>query len=911
MPPADRSTTPRRRKPTFRAFEVEALESRLAMSVAPISGDWDGDLRGNVGLYDNATGLFALRTGANTSGTANVLFNFGPTGNAMRPVVGDWDGDGKTTPGVYNTTNGQFTIRSTNTAGPGQTFAFVPPGTNKTPISGDWDANGQDSIGIYDVPSGTFYLRNSNTAGPVQNAVALGPSVPGWSAATAANFRPIVGDFKQTGHDGLGLYNVQTGVASFLYVIPPPGGMIVVDTKPIFDPAQPNVKGATPVVGDWNVDGFETLGLYRTDNSFALRDAIGSVNSALTTLTLLPVADGDSSTVLTSGEVDTLLRRAAAASKSENAIIAIVDRQGRILGVRVEKNVPINPADKITITFAIDGAVALARTGAFFANGLGPLTSRTVEVLSQSTITQREVQSNPNIPGDTVTRGPGTVGVVGVGGHFPSDVNHTPSADLFGIEHTNRDSLTLPGPDGTKGTADDIKLDNRFNASAAFVAAGKGINAPESYGTASGLLPNAQARGIGTLPGGIPLYKNGVLVGGIGVFFPGTKGYADFEQGFKAGVGQTIKDRMNAPMALEAEWIAFAAAGGFQTDVGGVGLTYPVGTINGVPLPAGFGLPLAQINLAGITLDLVGPNGIVNGLNVMTQTRNRVGLGDANSGVNMPVTPAGATTIGGYPVPTGWLVTPHDAAPGAGTLTKADVVQMINAGINEANLDRAQIRLRGNTTRMVFSVADMNGNVLGLYRMPDATYFSIDVAVAKARNTAYYASAQLQDVDQLEGIPKGTAFSNRTFRYIAQPYFPEGTNGAHPAPFSSLNEVGLNSATAENVGAAQPYSVYAKSKFGFIYDSFNVGTNFHQQPTAAQKGNQNGVVWFPGSTPVYKTTLVGGLGVSGDGVDQDDIVTYYASSVFQVPATVLKIDQTTFDGLRLPYYKFPRNPHVL
>jgi uncharacterized protein GlcG (DUF336 family) len=32
---------------------------------------------------------------------------------------------------------------------------------------------------------------------------------------------------------------------------------------------------------------------------------------------------------------------------------------------------------------------------------------------------------------------------------------------------------------------------------------------------------------------------------------------------------------------------------------------------------------------------------------------------------------------------------------------------------------------------------------------------------------------------------------------------------------------------------------------------------------------------FPGSVPLYKNgVLVGGIGVSGDGVDQDDLVSY-------------------------------------
>src|SRR5207302_3973654 len=116
------------------------------------------------------------------------------------------------------------------------------------------------------------------------------------------------------------------------------------------------------------------------------------------------------------------------------------DRSGRILGVRVEDGVSsaltTNPAG---LVFAVDGALAEARTGAFFANDQAPLTSRTVQFISQSTITQREVESNPSIPDpNSPYRGPGYVAPIGLGGHFPPNVPNTPPADLFGIEHTNR-----------------------------------------------------------------------------------------------------------------------------------------------------------------------------------------------------------------------------------------------------------------------------------------------------------------------------------------------------------------------------------------------------------------------------------------------------------------------------------------
>src|SRR5262245_15491596 len=180
---------------------------------------------------------------------------------------------------------------------------------------------------------------------------------------------------------------------------------------------------------------------------------------------------------LTAGEVQQLLRRAAAASASNDAIIAVVDREGSVLGVRVESGVsPRITGSTASLVFAIDGALAKARTGAFFANNQAPLTSRTVQFISQSTITRREVNSNPNVPNlNSLLRGPGSVAPVGLGGHFPPRVRNTPPVDLFGIEHTNRDSLVHPGPDHIKGTADDLPLPSRFNVNPAFIPPGKNL----------------------------------------------------------------------------------------------------------------------------------------------------------------------------------------------------------------------------------------------------------------------------------------------------------------------------------------------------------------------------------------------------------------------------------------------------
>ena len=595
------------------------------------------------------------------------------------------------------------------------------------------------------------------------------------------------------------------------------------------------------------------------------------------------------------GQVGQLLQRASAADGAGDAIVAVVDRGGRVLGVRVEGNVSSQiTGNAAALSFAIDGALAEARTAAFFANNQAPLTSRTVGFISQSTITQREVNSSPDVadPNSTLY-GPGFVAPIRAGGHFPPGVAFTPMVDLFGIEGTNRDTSVYVNADGTTTT-----LPSRFNVPTQFVPsdipASEYLAAPDSYGLISGIDPSAQPRGIGTLPGGIPIYLDGNLVGGIGVFFPGTTGYASAENSsLSADYDPTKPDR-----SLEAEYIAFAAVGGAP------GLGAGVGTINGVAPVNGVVLPLTpdamRIDLSGITLDIVGPGG-TQGPGKVLAFGATLPPGDPNSGGNVRVDPAGDALLAGTPVPDGWLVTPHD---GVG-VTAAQVTQIIDQGIAQAQLTRAAIRLPlGSRTEQSFAVTDETGAVLGLYRMPDSTVFSLAVAVAKARNVAYYDNAaQLQPADQVPGVAPGVAFTNRTFRYLADPRYPEGIDGAPPGPFSIFNDGGADPATGLQVGPPLPASAF-QSVLG--YAAFHPNANFRDPFNPL---NQNGVVFFPGSSAVYVNgQIVGGLGVSGDGVGEDDVVTFVGITGFGPPPDVTRADQVFVRGVRLPYFNFDRNP---
>jgi uncharacterized protein GlcG (DUF336 family) len=316
-------------------------------------------------------------------------------------------------------------------------------------------------------------------------------------------------------------------------------------------------------------------------------------------------------------------------------------------------------------------------------------------------------------------------------------------------------------------------------------------------------------------PGGVPLFKNSVLVGGVGV----------------AG-----------PSAAIAEFAAFSGAQG-----AGLGAN-PVAP--GVVVVNGFALPY-----------------------VNQQTR-PAGSGAGTfegSFVGGPVDSPG-------PPPEGYLAGP--AAGPLGGLSADDVDGIIQAVVNEANQTRAVLRLPdGSRARFAISVADLDGSIVGLYRMPDSTMFSVDVAVAKSRNVIYFSGGSSYgpgDAADLPGVPATEAVTNRTIGFGAQPFYPPGINYTAPGPFFNL----------------------------FTYDVQNPCTQGRQPANP----NQNGVVFFPGSAPLYRDgVLVGGLGVSGDGVDQDDFVTAAGAANFPAPAAI-EADEIVLSGQRLPYWKFPRNP---
>jgi uncharacterized protein GlcG (DUF336 family) len=477
-----------------------------------------------------------------------------------------------------------------------------------------------------------------------------------------------------------------------------------------------------------------------------------------------PPAGPTDAQYLAQAEVQSVVS-ATAAAVSDPLVIAVSDRAGRVLAVFRKTGAPATAAGNFSaVVDANELAVALARTAAFFSNDQAPLSSRTVRFLS--------------------------------GIHFPPGIMNTPNAALYGIENTNR-GCTL---------SDDF-------APGQSVPPARTMNGSTGLGIITGKVDVTDSNQTAVNPGGVPIFKNGEAVGGVGV------------------------------VASTPEVAEFAAYSGATQSL--------------TPLPT-FPAPGAVV-INGITVPFVVQTSLPSGF---SPDPNYTG-----SYVTGPVDSPGA-------VPNGYLVTAR-AGP-LGGLAATEVQSIVTNAVNTASVTRAVIRLPiGQRTKMVISVADLDGTVLALYRMTDATVFSIDVAVSKARNMTYFDSQQLNPAD-MPGVPLGTASTNRTIGFGAQPLYPPGIDGSANGPFFQLYVNDVNKACSQG-----------------------------SQPPGPK---QSGIVFFPGSVGLYRNgQLVGGLGVSGDGVDQDDYVTSGGSTGFEAPLSI-RADQIIDQGVRLPYLKFPRDP---
>src|SRR5688572_30593567 len=195
---------------------------------------------------------------------------------------------------------------------------------------------------------------------------------------------------------------------------------------------------------------------------------------------------------LTAADVLAVIQTAATAIGDDTMAIAVVDRGGRILGVFARSG-----AD----SFTPDVAVTTARTAAMFSNAQAPLSSRTVRFIS--------------------------------GIHFPPGVPNAPSAALYGIENTNRgcqlnaaDTAPFPRPRSIVGSALDglttagcRPTDSSGCAIGTPITMADGtLNYRVGFSTGkSDVRDRAEPLNAPVNPGGFAVYRNGQVVGAVGV----------------------------------------------------------------------------------------------------------------------------------------------------------------------------------------------------------------------------------------------------------------------------------------------------------------------------------------------------------------------------------------------------------
>jgi len=557
---------------------------------------------------------------------------------------------------------------------------------------------------------------------------------------------------------------------------------------------------------------------------------------------------GGTAQTLTPDDVSAIVNAAASAISDNTMAVAVVDRAGTMLAVYARPGAAATTPDV---------AVSLARTTAYFSNDQAPLSSRTVRFIS--------------------------------GIHFPPGIENTGNAALYGVENINRgcalnaaDSLYSAAPPfidrarslaGTPGgTAAITPLPCRPSDTRGCAVGGPILGTDGrpifSLGITTGkrdLLDTNNGTEDTVNPGGISLYRGGHLIGGVGV----------------AGVS-----------ADRAEFAALVGAAGTRSTRG---ITAAINFPNLLPTPG-------AIYIDGIRLPFYSTCGT------------NIACIDAASRGRPAGSSPGSFSQGGYvfpptrsgrQAPEGYLTGPF-ASPVPGGLTAADVSRIVGQSVTSADSLRAAVRLPfGQTSTFIIAVTDEGGNILAEYRMADALFDAVDVVPAKARNAYYFSTPEGYSV--LKGFvdnnpyerytwepapPNGAwAMTSRTLSFGGQPLFPPGIDREKPptrGPWFDL----------------------------FVYDTLNPCT---EGPGSSRGGNragfanQNGITWFPGSSPLYKNgRLVGGLGVSGDGVEQNDLVSAEGAAGFDPPVEI-RVDNSvirTSEGaaVRLPYLKFPRNP---
>jgi uncharacterized protein GlcG (DUF336 family) len=543
---------------------------------------------------------------------------------------------------------------------------------------------------------------------------------------------------------------------------------------------------------------------------------------------------------LSAADVQQVIANAVAEASARGlpANIAVVDRVGNVLAVFAMNGanqrllVPLGPNGSthdlqgVDVQGAVAGAIAKAVTGAYLSSAGNAFSTRTASMIVQE--------------------------------HFPpsSATVRLESGPLFGVQFSS-----LPCSD----------LNTRFGAP----------------GPAALVGPKRSPLGLAADAGGFPLYRNGVLIGGVGIMADGLYGFdpevSDIDADAEEAIALAATRGYEAPIDIRADRVSVdgtllrysdAEPGDFASSV-----VQPFAAINGT---AG--------TLASVRGYYDATGGVLAGAAYGTEAsgvRPANAAEFANSDAFVLTDGAGGNR---FPVRGG---TETSIAP----LSGSDVRALLEEAFTIMTAARAQIRRPlDSRAQVTISVVDTNGAVLGIVRSPDAPIFGIDVSLQKARTAMFFSHPAAEtrllvdpDADVRSFVPAEraffgsfaafsgqTAWSARAIGNIHRPYFPDGEVGRPPGPLSrpiaEFNpfSTGLQSALIEQD---------VRTHVGFV---LGAPTDVPQQCGSAAPGpnrTANGIQIFPGGVPIYRNgTLVGGIGVSGDGIDQDDMIAFLGTN---------------------------------
>ena len=205
-------------------------------------GDWDGDGVDTL-AYREGNVFFVAAT--NASDTEYTAMAFGKADDVV--LVGDWDGDGVDTFAVRR--GNHYYLSNDFTGGAADDDTAYGRAGDEVYV-GDWDGDGKDTFAVR--RGNTFYLKDSLTGGAADIVTSYG----------RAGDEVLIGDWDADGADspsvrrGNGYYlkNTFTGGAADIVTHVGLGTL----------PGLAGHVGDAALIGDWNGDGRDTVGLYRT-----------------------------------------------------------------------------------------------------------------------------------------------------------------------------------------------------------------------------------------------------------------------------------------------------------------------------------------------------------------------------------------------------------------------------------------------------------------------------------------------------------------------------------------------------------------------------------------------------------------------------------------------------------------------